>query len=288
MPRLRQYCSLPGIFKQATKTKNQTSTMGLFDFLRKKVQPGTIKPLKQPLQKSTEPYLGDLTKTDILVKLVQTAPHERDENWRQTFLDNIVQASFRCGDPQVKTGPDGFPYFQLFLPEPFKEFQCFVIDRMKDDFLLASGFGVVINPAANTADWVLSYGDILNLHLNNSFYTTTETAFSKETSSEIIAKNEQVMIGQPSETILPKVVRNLIATFLKMNGIKSPKVLLMMRQKTNGDGVSQDIVFNLTPGNFKDENTYKRVMQAVSWYLPGHYSYVSMDEKTFQNGFLPL
>lgn len=262
--------------------------MGLFDFLRKKVQPGTIKPLKQPLQKSTEPYLGDLTKTDILVKLVQTAPHERDENWRQTFLDNIVQASFRCGDPQVKTGPDGFPYFQLFLPEPFKEFQCFVIDRMKDDFLLESGFGVVINPAENTADWVLSYGDILNLHLNNSFYTTTETAFSKETSSEIIAKNEQVMIGQPSEIILPKVVRNLIAAFLKMNGIESPKVLLMMRQKANGAGVSQDIVFNLTPGNFKDENTYKRVMQAISWYLPGHYSYVSMDEKTFQNGFLPL
>jgi hypothetical protein len=109
--------------------------MGLFDFLKKKEQP-SIRQTEQPVQKSTEPYIGDLTKTDILFNLVQTSQSERDEKWKQTFLDNIGQASFRCGDPQVITGPDGFPYFQLFLPEPHKEFQCFVIDRMKDDFLL--------------------------------------------------------------------------------------------------------------------------------------------------------
>lgn len=261
--------------------------MGLFDFLKKKEQPATRQP-EQSVQNSTEPYLGDLTKTDILFNLVQTPQNERDENWRQQFLDNIAQASFRCGDPQVITGPDGFPYFQLFLPEPNKEFQCFVIERMKDDFLLTSGFGVVINPAPNSADWVLSYGDILNLHLNKTFYTTTETPFSKETSNEIIAENEKVMIGQPSETILPNQTRQLIAEFLKMNGVKSPKVLLMMRHRTNGNGVSQDIVFNLTPNNFKDENTYRSVMQTISWYLPRHYSFVGMDEKSIGNGFMPL
>lgn len=262
--------------------------MGLFDFLKKKELPETIKQTEKSVQKSSEPYLGDLSKTDILFKLVQTPQTDRDENWRQTFLDNIGQASFRCGDPQVITGPDGFPYFQLFLPEPHKEFQCFVIERMKDDFLLASGFGVVINPTPNSADWVLSYGDILNLHLNNTFYTTTDTPFSKETSNTIITENEKVMIGQPSETILPKQTRQLIAEFLKMNGVKSPKVLLMMRYKPKGSGVSQDIVFNLTPPNFKDENTYRSVMQTISWYLPRHYSFVGMDEKSLGNGFMPL
>jgi len=261
--------------------------MGLFDFLKRKEQP-SARETEQPVQKSTEPYLGDLTKTDTLFNLVQTPHAERDENWRQTFLDNIRKASFRCGHPQVITGPDGFPYFQLFLPEPHKEFQCFVIERMKDDFLLTSGFGVVINPRPNSADWVLSYGDILNLHLNNTFYTTTETPFSKETSNTIITENEKVMIGQPSETILPKQTRQLIAEFLKTNGVKSPKVLLMMRHKTNGSGVSQDIVFNLTPNNFKDENIYRSVMQTISWYLPRHYSFVGMDEKSLGNGFMHL
>ncbi len=264
--------------------------MGLFDFLKKKEkeQQQITAPTEKPVQKEDEPYLGDLNKTDILCKLVQTPPNERDEKWQQTFLENIGQASFRCGDPQTVIGPDGFPYFQLFLPEPNQSFQCYVIERMKDDFLLASGVGVVINPTPNSADWVLSCGDLLNLHLNKTFYTTTETLFSRETSDETIAENEKVMIGQPSETVLPKQTRYLIAEFLKMNGVKTPKILLMMRHRQDGNGVSQDIVFNLTPKNFKDENTYRTVMQTISWFLPRHYSFVSMDEQSLGNGFMPL
>jgi hypothetical protein len=262
--------------------------MGLFDFLKKKEQPKEFPKTEKSIEKDSESYLGDLTKTEILYKLVQTPQKERDEAWQQAFLENIGQASFRCGDPQVITGPDGFPYFQLFLPEPNKSFQCYVIERMKDDFLLASGYGIVINPTSNSADWVLSYGDILNLHLNETFYTTTETPFSRETSDETIVENEKVMIGQPSETILPNETRHLIAEFLKANEIKTPKVLLMMRHRQDGNGVSQDIVFNLTPKNFKDENTYRSVMQTISWYLPRHYSYVGMDEQSLGNGFMPL
>jgi hypothetical protein len=261
--------------------------MGLFDFLKKKEQ-ATTRQTEQRVVNTTKPYFGDLNKTDIIYQLVKTPVAERDETWTQIFLNNIEQASFCCGDPQVITGPDGFPYFQLFLPEPHKEFQCFVIDRMKDDFLLSSGFGIVINPTPNSADWVLSYGDILNLHLNKSFYTTGETPFSKKTSDEIIAENEKVMIGQPAETVLPKQTRQLLCELLKTNGVKLPKVLLMIRHNTHNNGVSQDIVFNLTPGNFKDESTYRIVMETISWYLPRHYSFVGMDEKSLGNGFMPL
>lgn len=263
--------------------------MGIFDFLKKKDAPqkASIQPEKSSAKES-EPYLGDLNKTNTLYQLLQTTPTKRDENWQKTFLQNIVQASFRCGEPQVITGPDGFPYFQLFLPEPNKSFQCFVIDRMKDDFLLNSGFGVVINPTPNSADWVLSYGDILNLHLNKTFYTTEETAFSKESDDEIIPENEKVMIGQPSEIILPKQARQLIGEFLKMNGVTNPKVLLMMRHKQDGKSVSQDIVFNVTPQNFDNESKYRNAMQTIGWYLPRHYSFVGMDENTFGNGFMPL
>jgi hypothetical protein len=254
--------------------------MGLFDFFKKKEQPE-----KEPAAKNGETYLGDLDKTNMIYHLVKTPPAERDDQWQNTFLQNIAQASFRCGDPQLQTGPDGFPYFQLHLPEPNKSFQCYVIDRMKDDFLLTKGFGVVINPAPNSADWVLSYGDILNFHLNQTFYTTEETPFSKEVTDETISGNEEVMIGQPSEALLPKQARKVIGDFLKMNNVKNPKILLMMRPKKDGPGVSQDLVFNITPKNFDNENTYRNVMRTIGWYLPRHYSFVGMDEKTLGSGF---
>ena len=260
--------------------------MAFFDFFKKKEQPSHSGQQDAGPTAVKEPYLGDLNKTSIIYQLIQTPATERDEPWKQAFLENIVQASFRCGDPQVITGPDGFPYFQLFLPEPGKSFQCYVIERMKDDFLLRSGLGVVINPSANSADWVFSCGDILNLHLNNTFYTTTETPFAKETVDEVITADEKVMIAQPAETILPKQTRQLIAELLKKNGVPSPKVLLMLRHKANG--VSQDIVFNLTPALVKDQHTYNNLMRAISWLLPRHYSIVGMDEKSLGDGFMPL
>lgn len=259
--------------------------MGLFDLFRKKEK---TQPEKQTTQKETETYLGDLDKTNILYELVQTPPAERNEKWQQTFLDNIGDASFRCGDPQVITGPDGLPYFQLFLPEPNQPFQCYVIDKMKDDFLLSLGFGVVINPAENRADWVLSYGDILNFHLNKNFYTTTGSDFSNETSDETITEEENVMVGQPSEILLPQQTRQHLADFLKANGVANPKILLMMRHKKDGTGISQDLVFNVTPHHFKDENNYRSVMQAIGWYLPKHYSYVGMGEDHLGSDFMPL
>lgn len=97
--------------------------MGIFEFLKKKEQQ-TSEQTQKPAQKEAEPYLGDLNKTDILYKLVQTPRNERDEMWQKAFLENIGQASFSCGDPQVITGPDGYPYFQLFYLNLTKNFSA--------------------------------------------------------------------------------------------------------------------------------------------------------------------
>lgn len=235
-----------------------------------------------------EPYLGDLQKTEVIFQLVKVPHSERDANWQKTLLENLAQASFRCGDPQVIKGPDGFPYFQLFLPEPNQSFQCFVIEKMKDDFLLSSGFGVVLNPSSTQVDWVLSAGDILNFYLNKEFYTIEETPFSKATTNEVLSKHEQVLIGQPAESILPKVTRQLLSDLLKRNGLAEPKVLLMMRKSTDGSVVSQDLVFNITPQTFGNESLYKSCMRALSWHLPRHYSFVGKDEETLGDGFVIL
>ncbi len=87
---------------------------------------------------------------------------------------------------------------------------------------------------------------------------------------------------------LAKRESDFLESVSKKTVLPVPKILLMMRHRQDGNGVSQDIVFNLTPKDFKDENTYITVMQTISWYLPRHYSFVGMDEQTFPDGFMAL
>jgi hypothetical protein len=62
--------------------------------------------------------------------------------------------------------------------------------------------------------------------------------------------------------------------------------MLMMRK--NGEDVSQDLAFNITPEVFESEEHYRNMMQTVTWYLPRHYSVVGLDESHVENGFMPL
>jgi hypothetical protein len=249
--------------------------MGLFDFLLAK--------RKQASAHTTNavPYLGDLNKTNRIYTLVQVPRAKRDADWENAFLENVSAASFRSGNPQVQLGPDGLPYFQLFLPEPNKSFQCYVIDQMKDDFLLAAGYGVAINPTKTGADWVFSYGDILNLYLNKEFYTDTETSFMKSENGVKIDENEEIMVAQPGENLLPKQSQQIILNFLTENGIKKPKISLLMRHQNNGKGMVQDLVINIDEQSFDNEQHYQRVIQKLAWYVPKHYTFIITTDKRF-------
>ncbi len=254
--------------------------MGLFDFIKK-----NNKKVEEPTKQTEEtPYYGDLSKTSILNELIKTPREQRDDKWNAKFLENVADASFICGNPQVIEGPDGFPYFQLNIPEPNKKFQCFVIKHMKDDFLLEKGFGVAINPLKGQPDWVFSYGDIVNYHISNEFYTKSENSDLPD--QEIIKEKEEVLIGQPSETVLPIQTRIVIRDFLKNLGINDTKLLLMNRRKPGG--YQQELVFNLTPDKFEKKEHYEGVMKSIAWYLPRHYSYVSMNDSGFKDSFKSL
>lgn len=253
--------------------------MGLFDLFHKKEE--------QAKKEEAGAYLGDLEKTQLIFDLIKVPVESRDEQWQKSFLENIVQASFRCGDPQVIMGPDGFPYVQLLMPKPYESFQCYVIERMKDDFLLKSGYGVVINPDAGQPDWVLSYGDIMNLDLTGAFYTNEPTPFTIAKEDETIDHDEKVLVGQPSELLLTASNRAVLREFLISNGVKSPKILLMSRTSKDGHA-SQELVFNLTPGNFENEEVFRNLMQKLGWFLPRHYSYIGMSEDSLGDSFMPL
>lgn len=268
--------------------------MGLFDIFKKTETEKSVKPGEvikvEPVAESGNKdllnnYAGDLEKTALIETLLNQPAALRDAEWAGNFLSNLPLASFRCGTPQVIAGPDGFPYFQLFVPAPGEEFQSFVIDQMIPDFLIKRGYGIVINPGTGQPDWILSYGDILNYYLNGSFFKP-ESPFGNINIPEELAKGEEITIGQPSEFVLPAPTRKLLREFFELNGIENPKVLLMIRK--NGEEVSQDLAFNITPEFFESEIHYKNMMQTVTWYLPRHYSILGLQDENVENGFMPL
>lgn len=270
--------------------------MGLKDIFKKTETENETEPVngieKEPLTQSAqeteqEGYTGDLEKTQALAEMLQVPREERNENWVSHFLGNLPLASLKSGTPQLIAGPDGFPYFQLFVPEPGDQYQSFIIDRMVPDFLVERGYGVVINPGAGQPDWVLTYGDILNYYLNGTFFTLESNFSDTTTTDEVVTSGEEILIGQPSESILPLPARKLLKDFFELNGIEDPKVLLMMRRHGEDD-VTQDLAFNITPERFESEEHYRNMMQTVTWYLPRHYSIIGLNTPETDSAFVSL
>lgn len=254
--------------------------MGLFDFL---------KPKDKQTEKIVQPKVDrpecDITKTQVMVELFQVPQEQRDDKWRRTFYENVQTASYACGNPQIFTGPDGFPYFTLRTPEPNKPFESFCIRNMKDDFLLEKGLGVAINPRDNSVDWVFSYGDIVNLHLNKEFVTKTDTIEIQN--EETIKKNEEVLIAQPSESFLPKQTRQSLRTFLQSIGIKRPKIMMVCR--TIDGQVVQELAFNIFREDFQSIDQLNYRLKQISWFLPRHYVVLSLPKgSNFTNHFADL
>lgn len=227
--------------------------------------------------------LGDLEKTVTLNALLDVPFEERDQTWVHSFLDNIADANLKLGSPEVVMASDGFPYLQLESVHTDENFQAFVINKQLPTLLL-QGFGVVVNAQNKQPDWVFSYGDIVNYELNDSFYTE-DSIFSHNKENVAIGSDEKILIGQPSDAILPKYLRNQLREFLKHAGIQTPKTMLIARNPEDDAKVKQDLVFNFTPNQFANEQQFQQIGNTISWFLPKHYSFLFIDEMAVENGF---
>lgn len=230
--------------------------------------------------------LGDLEKTITINHLMDTAFPDRDEQWRDRFLEHIDGANLKLGDPEVLIHNDGFPYIQLQTVSADESFQAFVIKNQLD-IIMEQGFGIAINAQLQQPDWIFSYGDLVNLRLNDSFYTD-DSIFSDPRTYRNVNKDEEILVGQPSEEILPSFLRRQIREFLNHSGVKHPKVMLIARNYTDEERASQDLVFNIIPAQFATEKDFNAIMNTIQWFLPKHYSFFGVDELAIKNGFQPL
>ena len=229
---------------------------------------------------------GDLEKTIIINNLMTTPFEERNAQWRADFLRNISGANLKLGNPEVVMSDDNFPYFQLETVSTGENFKAIVLDHQLDS-ILEQGFGVVINAHLSRPDWVFSYGDLINLKLNKEFYTD-KSIFSNPKKNQSIGQDEEILVGQPAEEILPAILRANIREFLQYEGVKNPKVMLIARNYTDEENVSQDLVFNMIPAQFATQKDFDNIMNTLQWFLPKHYSFFGVDEMAIENGFQPL
>ena len=223
---------------------------------------------------------GNREMTNILYHMLQIAADGRNDIWYFQVLEALPTASLTSDEPYVIQATDGMPYFRLSLPQPEMPFKEFVLDQLMKDYLLENGVGIVLNPSDAGADCILTYGDLLNYHLTGKLYS------SGEKNTDAGDADEQVVIGQPGEMILPAMTRNLINNYLKQVGIEIPKVLLMSRQL--GEKTLDTIAFNVTAASFANEADYDLVMRTIRWFLPKHYTIAGLDEATFGKWLLPL
>lgn len=190
----------------------------------------------------------------------------RDQAWEDGFLREFPLQPLSVLSPNPQEGPDGWPYLLAQTggadPEP-------ALGPL--EWLAKRGIGLVINPMSEAPDYVLTYGMIWNFRERGEFITKgtggREGALS-------IKDGQKLFVGPPSESYLPPYVRSILRQFFLDQGTFAPKVLMI-----STDGESYDLSFSLESLGSLPEKEHAGVLEALSWFLPGHYGLAIVSEK---------
>jgi hypothetical protein len=210
-------------------------------------------------------------------ELLQTDVEQRDQAWETAFLKALPQAPVRVLNPDPQEGPDHWPYLLVEAGDPQDE------DSMENviGWLSARGIGLAINPTKPSPDYVLTYGMIWNYRERGEFLTETEASRPKAGLFEV-KNGQQLWVGAPSAQFLPAYVRPLIKQFLADQGVFTPKVLMV-----SADNEHFDLCFSIESLKSPPAHEHSNIAEALSWFLPAHYSVGLLSEKTVQ-GFAAL
>lgn len=198
----------------------------------------------------------------------------RDLEWDRAFIKNAAQAHLACKVPQIQNEQNGFPYFQLEIPDVGKPFEAYTIEKLIETDLLRDGKGACIYSYDNKPDLLLSYGELLNYHYRGTFRSNIKNWLAP--SPNQFQSDKEIMGGNPSEKILTSEAREVIKSYLKKNGIEEPKISLLNIMTENG--IMYQLVFNLNVAQFDDEKHFQACLSSLAWFLPIHYTYTAIPE----------
>ena len=167
--------------------------------------------------------------------------------------------------PDPQAGPDHWPYLLTQTsPEATESVQKII------QWLAERGIGLVVNPMKEYPDYVFSYGMIWSFRETGFFFKPMDDVAVGQVQ---FSTDRLTHAGPPTEEFLPSYVRKVLRDFFRDQSILRPKILVMSM-----DNVSYDLAISLESLGNPPDKEHQGVAEAISWFLPPHYSLMLISE----------
>lgn len=207
------------------------------------------------------------TTSQSLDQLLKVSDKNRDEKWEDQFLQAFCDSKVQVLSPDPQNGPDNWPY--LMVETSSNEVAKEPAQRILE-WLSTRGIGLVVNPQKDYPDFVMNFGMIWSFRKTGRFIHRVVPVATGEWTTE----TKLLKSGTPSEEYLPAFVRKILREFFRDQGVIAPKILMI-----SNDGVNFDLAFSLESLGSPPVSEQAGVAEAISWFLPGHYSLVLISER---------
>lgn len=201
-----------------------------------------------------------------LLALTTVADENRDQKWESDFFMELAQGRLKLLTKDPQTGPDGWPYL---LTETSAEADEPAQNLFQ--WLAEKGVGLVINPRKEYPDYVFSYGMIWHFRETGLFYRAKDNV---PTGAFELKDGVKLHTGDPTVQYLPVYVRSILREFFRDQGLLNVKILMISTDRTN-----YDLAFSLESLGNPPVKEHQGIAEAISWFLPPHYSLVLVSEK---------
>lgn len=201
-----------------------------------------------------------------LQNLLNIPDDQRDLNWENQFFVALTESNLNVMSADPQTGPDHWPYLMTESAPDAEEPAQKIID-----WLSTRGIGLVVNPMKEYPDYVFSYGMLWHFRETGLFFRPNET---NPTGAFQIEPGMDLHAGEPNPKYLPQYVRNILREFFRDQGVLHPKILVLSTDRKN-----YDLAFSVESLGNPPQSEHAGIAEAISWFLPPHYSTVLLSEK---------
>ena len=205
-----------------------------------------------------------------------TTPDEaRDQVWDEKFFKLLSESNLKIIASEPQQGPDSWPYLmtEIFNPSTNTSLPEGIDSAQKIIFWLSTrGIGLVVNPNRTPyPDFVFSYGMIWSFRETGYF---NKYVSNQENKQLLIENPKTALFGEPTAEFLPQYVRKVLKDFFLDQSVFEPKVLMI-----SNDGKNYDLCFSLESLGSPKVEEHQGVLEALSWFLPPHYTLALISEK---------
>lgn len=201
-----------------------------------------------------------------LEKLLQTPDTDRDHNWENQFFDDLLKSKISLIDEGPQVGPDNWPYLMVETGDKADEPVINVLRWLSD-----KGIGLVVNPRKEYPDYVFPWGMLWNWKETGLFRFNQVPSVQGTVELKLVG---QFHAGPPTPQYLPDYVRKILKQFFLDQGLLQVRILVMSQDKKH-----YDLAFSLESLGNPPEKERAGIAEAISWFLPTHYSVLLISEK---------